>query len=477
MRYLVHLTTWSAVAVSILSGCSAEKHAEKRDEVVDVPESYGYEVEGVETDDWCSDFGSEGLERAVERAWEGNLELKAAWARLQQARAQARQTRAALWPELRAEAGVTVSNETERLPGTVGGGDGDGADAGTRWEASLAASYEVDLWGKLRHRARAAELEAEAVRRRAQTLAMTLTSRVADAWFDVVIARRRLDLLDEQLEVSEEILELTKNRFRRGLAEEIDITQQRQNVESLRGQRVEARLTLETSRHRLAVLTGREPGEEMEVEPDSLPELAPLPDPGVPADLLKRRPDVRAALLRLRAADERTAAAVADQLPTLELSARLFLQAGRVGRLLDELIWSVAGTVSQTIVDGGRLRAAVREAESAAEARLYAYGQTLLEALEDVRNAMVGGRRLKQRVASLERELESANDSLEAARSRYREGTVDYLRVMDALQQLQRLQRQLLEARRNRLSYRIALCRAIGGSWAMEMEQPEDVGD
>lgn len=456
-----------------IGGCAGEKYADKRDEVVEPPTDYGeYAVDGVETDKWCSDFGRESLERLVRETWAENLELKAAWARLEQAEARADQVRASLFPELDADAGVTVSNEAGRLPDSVRGPGGDEVSVGTRYEASLAASYEVDLWGKFRKRTEAAELEARAVRADAQSLAMTLTSQVAEAWLDAVAARRRAALVEAQIDSSRELLELTEMRFRRGRADELDISQQEQNVESLRGELVDARLEAATSRHRLAVLTGREPNNDVGVDAETLPDLPPLPDPGVPADLLKRRPDVARALHRLRSADRQTAAAVADRLPSLQLSTSLLAQANQVGRILDDLIWSATAAASQNLFQGGRLEAAQREAESVAEERLYAYGQTLLEALEDVQNALVSSAHQKQRVASLERELSSTQESLEAARSRYREGTVDYFRVLDALQQLQQVERELLDARRQQLSYRISLCRALGGSWAKNLDSP-----
>ncbi|MFB6264338.1 MAG: TolC family protein, partial [Bradymonadaceae bacterium] len=349
------------------------------------------------------------------------------------------------------------------LPDSVGGSQG---GASTRYEASLAASYEVDVWGRFRKRAKAAKLEARAVRADARALAMTMTSRVADAWFDAVAARRQLELIDRQIEASKELLELTKVRYRRGLAEELDVIQQEQNVESLRGERARAELSLETAEHRLAVLTGREPGEDVEIGPETLPDLPALPEPGVPADLLTRRPDVRAALVRLKAADRRTAAAVADRLPRVKLSTSLLAQATQVGDLLDRLIWSATGTVSQSIFEGGRLKAAQRRTESEAERRLYAYGQTVLEALKDVRDALVGERRQKEVVASLEREQAKAKEALASARAQFREGAVDYFRVLEALQQLQSVQRELVRARRDQISYRTSLCRAIGGSWA-----------
>ncbi|MFB6375754.1 MAG: efflux transporter outer membrane subunit [Bradymonadaceae bacterium] len=465
-----HLVIWLTLAAAIPAGCASEKHAGKRDAVVEVPEEYGVtDIEGIETEAWCSDFGQSELDKIVRRAWDESLELKAAWARLEQAKAQVAQARSQLWPELGASAEATASNATERLPDTLQNG-GDGPNVGTRFEATLAASYEVDLWGKYRHRAKAAKLEMRATRSNARALAITLTSRVAGAWFDIVAARQRLELLEQQIKVSKELLELTETRFRHGVASELDIRQQRQNLESLKGVRVEARRKLKTSRHRLAVLTGTEPGDLRKFSAESLPELPPLPDPGVPADLLQRRPDIKAALFQLRAADQQTAAAVADRLPTMDLSASLFLQAGQIANLLDDLVWSASALVSQTIFDGGRLKAAQREAESVAEERLYRYGQTLLEALEDVRNALVGEKYQKERLASLRRERKSAKASLEAARSQYRNGNIDYFRVLDALLRLQEVERQLLAARRRQLAFRVSLCRAIGGSWATELE-------
>jgi NodT family efflux transporter outer membrane factor (OMF) lipoprotein len=458
--------------------CASKEYADKRKDVVELQDNYGdYEVDGIGTERWCSDFGSDGLNRVVQKTWEQNLELKAAWARLEQAKAQVAQVRSNLWPEVGTEAGATFSNQADRLSDSLQGGDGGGTGIGTRWEASLTASYEVDIWGKYRHRAKAAKLDARAQRSAARAMAMTLTSEVAGAWFDIIAARQRLDLIDGQIEYAEEFLSLTRLRFSQGLANELDITQQRQNLEALRGERVDAKVRLEMSRHRLAVLTGTQPNQLREIQPEDLPELPPIPDPGVPADLLKQRPDVKASLLRLRAADQRTAAALADRLPTLNLSAGLLTQASNLDRLLDELVWSVSAIAAQSIYEGGRLKAAQREAESIAQERLYQYGQTLLEALKDVQDALVGEKNQQERLQSLRDEYKTAKASLEAARAQYREGNLDYFRVLDALQTLQQLEREKLNTHREQLAYRVSLCRAIGGNWTKDIESSLDSGD
>ncbi|MFW6057726.1 MAG: efflux transporter outer membrane subunit [Persicimonas sp.] len=463
------LIIWMAAIV--LTSCSTQREAERADEVVDVPEDYGdAQIEGIATEAWCSDFGQPGLDRLVERAWEGNLELKAAWARLDQAEAAADIAGASLWPTLNGNAGVSHSKQYLGDISNAAGGFVPDSQTQTSWKLSAAAAYEVDVWGKNRGRARAAELDARSVEASARSLAMTLTSQVAEAWFDVIAQRERLVLLEEQLELSEDFLELTQRRFDRGLVTALDITQQQQNLESLRAQISSARSQLQTSFHRLAVLIGEPPSGEVAVDAEDLPEMPAIPDPGVPADLIERRPDVRAAYLQLLAADERTAVAVADRLPSLQLSANLGLQAQELSNLLEQLFWSVSAGIAQPIFEGGRLRAEVRRSEAVAEEQLYNYAQTLLTGLREVRDALVLEDDQSERIESLERELDSARSSLEIAERRYRSGQLDYLRVLTALQSLQQVERTLLEARRQHLSYRISLCRALGGGWVDDVE-------
>jgi NodT family efflux transporter outer membrane factor (OMF) lipoprotein len=470
LSILVLHASLSVIALSLAS-CSSQRHAERADEVVDVPADYGAAgVDGIETQAWCSDFGQPGLDTLVERAWAENLELKAAWARLEQAEAAADIAEAPLWPTVGADGGVSYSKRYLGDISEAAQGFLPDSQTETNWNLSAAAAYEIDVWGRLRHRARAADLDAAAVEASVRSLAMTLTSQVAEAWFDVIAQRERLELLEQQLVLSEDVLALTRRRFESGLVSALDVSQQQQNLESLRAQVATAAAQLMTSRHRLAVLIGEPPTDAVDVDADDLPELAALPDPGVPADLLERRPDVRAAFLQLQAADERTAAAVADQLPSLQLSANIGLQAQELAKLFDQLFWTVAAGVSQPLFEGGRLRAEVRRSESAAEEQLYNYAQTLLTALREVRDALVLEQSQVERIEILRRELDQAEASLDIAQRQYRAGQLDYLRILTALQSLQQVEQTLLEARRQRLSYRISLCRALGGSWVEEIE-------
>lgn len=468
--------------MAVAVGCSSTQYADEADEVVETPDDgeQNATIDGLGARAWCSDFGHAGLDETVQRAWSDNMQLKAAWARLRQAEAVARIESASLWPTAEAGAEVDVSNrEFGGFNGAQGTGDG-GTQTEASWELSATAAYEVDLWGRHRSRARAAALEADAVEADARSLAITLTSEVAEAWFDVIAQRERVELLEAQLEASRDIAEITRIRARRGLVGALDVAQQDRNVESIQGDLAAAKGLERTSRHRLAVLVGQAPGdharEDQLVGDQTLPDVEPLEASEVPADLLQRRPDVRSAYLFLEAADERTAAAVADRLPRLRLTASLGFQAEQIASLFEQLFWSVGAGIAQPIFEGGRLRAEVERSEAVAQEQLFFYADALLVAMREVRDALALESTGSERIESLERELDIAQSVLELAQKRYRTGTVDYLRVLTGLQALQQVERTLLEARRQQISHRIELCRALGGSW-VDSVQPSITSD
>jgi NodT family efflux transporter outer membrane factor (OMF) lipoprotein len=473
------------IAVAPLAGCEATEHATKSDEVVEIPDAYdGLVVEGPELERWCTDFDSPELEQLVEVSFTQNLEVRAAFARIRQARAIADQQQASLWPWLSAEGSVTQqrtdigSQFGADLP--TGGAAQEPEffsieDSFTTYRGSLAASYEIDVWGRIRSQWEAARLEAAAARAQAESLAITLTSQIAENWLELVYQRERIALIEEQIETSERFYELTLLRLSQGTATALDVTQQKQNLESLRGQLSLARSAAATAQNQVAVLVGEPPQEELGLDRQELPDLAPIPATGVPADLLERRPDVRAAMLQVRAADQRVEAAVAERLPSVQLSANLSVQATEIAQLFDQLLFSLGASLSQPIFQGGRLSAQIEQREAVAEEALYNYAQTLLTALREVQDALIREQYQQEFVESLQTQLESAERALELARDRYRLGALEYLRVLDSIQALQQTQQNLLDARRQQLSTRVGLCRALGGTWTRQLEAPEGV--
>ncbi len=463
------------------SSCASKHYAEKADKVVKVPDAYKQvQMTGEPLQQWCTDFGAPELEGLVDQAFRQNLDLRAAWARMEQAQAIARQQRAPLFPWLNAQASVNRQKIDfgSRFGGSLGGGQ-PGAPAPstsstfTTWDGALAASYEVDVWGKLRDRWKAAKLDAQAAHAQAESLAITLTSQIAENWLNVVYERARIALLQDQLEVSKKYLELVLLRLSQGQATALDVTQQKQNIEALRGQIALAKGAEATASDQIAVLVGKPPQTDLNLQRTQLPKLAPLPNPGVPADLITRRPDVRAAMLRVKAADKRTEAAVAERLPDLQLSANLSVQANEIAKLFDQLLWSASASLSQPIFQGGRLTAQIDQAEATAKEALLSYAQALLTAMREVQDALINEKQQAAFVDSLQKQVNSAERALELARERYRQGDLDYLRVLATIQSLEQTQQSLLDARRQRLSTRVSLCRALGGTWTEKLEPPK----
>ncbi len=465
-RSLIPFVLATAVAST---ACSGKQYAEKTDEVVELPDRYAsIEVDGVPMGGWCSDFGSSELDGLVTASFEQNFDLRQAWARLEQVEAIRAQTNAGWWPVVQAEASAGRSRSPSFGP------TGATAEESNNFRVSLGASYEVDVWGRLAASSRAAGYDLEAARADVESIAISIAAQAAEAWFDVVLQNEKARLLEEQVEIAEKYLQLTELRLSQGAATALDVNQQNQQIEQLRGQLALIEARRQTALARLALVLGQTPSELDAVSTEELPELPALPDAGVPADLVGQRPDVRAAMARLEAADERTAAAARAKLPTLRLSANVFLQAAEFANLLDDVFWSLTGAIAQTLWSGGRLNAQQKQAEAVAKERLWAWAKVVVQGLVDVESALVLEQQQAIFLERLEAQHKNAEVSLELARDRYRSGTIDYLRVLTTLQSLQQVEQSLLDARRQQLSYRVQLCRALGGDWTQQLQPPAE---
>jgi len=193
--------------------------------------------------------------------------------------------------------------------------------------------------------------------------------------------------------------------------------------------------------------------------------VGPLPDPGLPADLLARRPDIRAAGLQLRAADWRVTVAKADRLPALRLGASASYGSEEWGLLFDNWMASLAAGVTGPLFDAGRRKTEVIRTEAVVEERLAAYRQKVLESVKEVESAMMRELKQQEYIDALTNERNTVQSSYDQAMERYKNGVIDYLPVLTSLTQLQSIDRKLLQARQARLERRIQLYLALGGDW------------
>ncbi len=417
---------------------------------------------------WWRSFGFEELDELERRALRGNLTLREAWARLKQVEAQARKAGAPIYPQIDAVANASWTRYQEPpLPGP-------GADSAVEdYMLGLAGAYELDLWGRIRSGHRAVLLQAKASREDLDTALMTVSARVAELWLRVIGSRMEIDLMKAQVETNRQILELVEMRFRKSAGSALDVYRQREAVERTASAIPQIEAAERTFRNELAVMLGLPPESDLAIVTAELPDPGELPPTGLPADLLARRPDVRAAFARLESADWETAAARADRLPAIRLTGRGGYGTQEFESIFDNWFLNLAGAVTGPIVDGGRRRAEVDRTLAQVDERLASYRKTVLTALREVEDALVRENRQAEYVRRLEKQMEAAKIALEEARRQYLKGLLDYLSVLAELQAVQNLQRQILRARVERLVYRVALYRALGGTW-MGVWAPRD---
>lgn len=415
---------------------------------------------------WWTDFNQPELNALIDQTLSGNFQLRAAWARVKQARAFVKQANSGKYPQLELSGSAMRQKSRFNLQDQVI------INENNAFSASIGAGYEIDLWRRMASSGDGAALDALALRDDVESIAITLSAEVAEAWFDLVSTHAQLKLLTEQLETNKVYLELIELRFQKGLASSLDIFQQRQQLVSTQAQVTQLEGSKRLLAYRLAILVGKPP-QSLSMNPgDAVPDLpGSVPGIGIPADLLERRPDVRAARRRVEAADHRVAVAVADRLPALRLSGSTGLNAPTLGDFLTSPVWTLIASVAAPLFDGGRRKAEVQRNKAVVEERLMQYGQTLLQAMVEVESALANENRQLAYIEDLKQLVDLSTSTLEQARRRYQSGLIDYLPVLAALQSRQRAELSLLQARRSLLSYRIQLCRALGGTWTQELQE------
>ncbi|MFD2302845.1 efflux transporter outer membrane subunit [Roseibacillus ishigakijimensis] len=399
---------------------------------------------------WWRAFGDGDLNSLENQALGGSFTLQVAAARLKQARA--------VWQQARSQWDLQLDGSAESTVLELGEGNSAGV-----FGLGLGASYEVDLWGRIQ-----AEVAAEDFRMRAtgedyQAAALSLSAEVATTWFQLVEARAQQDLVRAQIATNDKVVQGLEKRFVEGQGRGVDILRQRQLVESTRERLTVAELQTGVLENELAVLLGKAPGTGSLPQGHDLPSLPAAPRTGVPVALLQRRPDVRAAFERIRAADAEVAVAIADQFPRLTLTGSTGSAADGVSALFSDWLTRLGAELVGPILDGGRRRAEVERTQAVLEESIADYRQTVIVAMREVENALVRERKQRQRIEQLETQLTLAERSSRQLQREFLNGVSEYLDVLTALDGEQDLRRTLLTARRELLEYRVALYRSLAG--------------
>jgi NodT family efflux transporter outer membrane factor (OMF) lipoprotein len=412
------------------------------------------------TPDWWKDFGSSELIALEAAAQNGNLDIVQAAARLRQADARARQAGAALMPT------VSLNGNGQNFTGAGGSGSGNETD----FFAGVGASYELNFWGKNKATTDSAEASRRASAADRDTVGLTVSAAIANGYFQLLALRERIAVAEDNLKSAQAILSVVQRRVAAGYAPNSDLTQARAGLAAQQGvlpalqqQELEARTAL-------ALLLGRPP-EGFAVAANGLAGIAaPAVAPGLPAELLTRRPDIVTAEANLAAAHADVAAARAAMLPDITLTA----DAGLQNPALNAAVLTLGGTgfalnlgasLVHTIFDGGKLQAKTAETEAREEELLAAYRATVIAAFGDVENALGSLAHLSAQETALQDQVSQSEAVLRAAQRKYTAGGADFLVVTDAQRGLYTARDQLSDMRRARLAASVALFKALGGGW------------
>lgn len=484
-RYLHYAT-----AASLFFGCLPYRTTQKPEPTLVIEDHY--DSAPAETTSstaarqtpWWETFGDPVLNALVERAIASSPDIRSSFARIRQADAVRRQARSAYFPQINAQGDLGYSRSLSGALGT--------SDAYTA-SASIPVSYEIDLFGRIDANYDAARLGLFAARADTETAALSLSASVAEGWYDVIEARSRRAILESQTERNESVLNLLRLRFAQGLSSAVDVHQQHELVLATQASLQQVKALERVTQHQLAVLLGSAPGDLPETRSAGalppLPEFEPSADIGVPANLLRDRPDVRAAQLRVKQADYSVGVALASRFPSLTLNGSVGQDWLRVeGELSQQVdsdgdgvadtaasqpfetsnngwVWNAGATLSVPLFDGGNLLASTDEARGALAEAVANYDLTILNAIMEVENAIVQERAEATRRSLLQQQLEVATLNVEASRQRYQQGLSDFLPVLNALVSSLNTELELLSSHRLLISYRIQLQRALGGSW------------
>jgi len=421
-------------------------------ELTAMPAAFDYAgaLANIEKNDalWWTTFNDAELDSLVEQAIAANQDIAAGVASLRSAQASVRVANASLFPQL--SAGASASSNTQ-------GGGFDDVSASARGSAS----YQLDLFGQNRASRAASRASYEAQQFDQRTLELTVASNVAFTYFSVLAARERLDVARSNLEISERIFDIIQTRYKAGDVSRFDLASQEASLANARARLPQIRQQLVSLETALSVLLGQPPQGYAAPQGDLLAMTPPAINPGMPSELLLRRPDLLSAEAQLRAADANVAAAQRAFFPSIDLSTGV--NAGLTGGT--SVIGSLAASLAAPIFTGGRLEGQLDAAEARVEQQIARYRQATLNALRDVDVSLSALATADQREDELIVARNAAQTSLSLAEIRYRSGADDLTSLLNAQSTFFSASDSLVQGRLDRLSAAIDLYVAIGGGW------------
>lgn len=462
----------SLMLVLVLVSCATKPPEREELKGVNVPTNWTSTAEpGAVVDQWWLSFGSSNLTAVVKEALRNNFDIKVAVGRMDAAIARARVEGAEQYPWVGADFDARRAKQNFIGLPIPGSGGEVLSTRSTTYGASLTATWEVDVWGRIRSGVRAALAEVQASEADLAGARQSIAAQSAKAWLAVIEAQRQVRIAEARATSFESTARQLLRRYERGLSEPLDVRLAMASAAATRSGLEARRDQLQRVKRQLQILLGQYPDAQTGTT-NALPDLPSEIPAGLPSGLLERRPDLVAAERRLASADQRLVQAKRAMLPRISLSASGGTSSAELADLVDTdfTVWSLAANAAQPLFQGGRLRAQVAEARANAERLLAEYAKVALTAFGEVEERLEAGAYLAEQEVQLAEELKQSRASLRLAEERYAAGLeiiltvlVSQRAVFDAESSLATVQRQILD---NRIDLHLAL----GGGFTMGEE-------
>jgi multidrug efflux system outer membrane protein len=450
---------------ALLAGCTAVGPDYRRPEVelpLQYPSGTSQESQPI-TADWWKLYRDPLLDELVASARTRNADIRLAAARLQEAEALAREAGAARYPEITAGASAGRSRVSTR---TIPAPAASAPLERSQYQLSASTSFELDFWGRLSRAAEAAQANLLASRYSQEVVALSLSGATAQAYFTARSLEAQLEVLARAVEVRKEALDIARARADAGLVSELDVYQAQGALADALAQRREAARQRSLAERALAQLTGRLDLRILDGNLFDLP-LPPAPPPGLPSELLARRPDIRSAEAAMVAANAQIGVARAALFPTISLTASLGAQSAELSDLLASGagVWSLGLSALAPIFDAGRREARVEQAQARRAQALAGYQRSVETAFREVADALASVEQSAAAEADLEARLQAARNALALSSERYRAGYSPFLEVLDAQRTANDAELAFVRNRQARLAFSVDLMRSLGGGW------------
>jgi outer membrane protein, multidrug efflux system len=442
---------------------------------------------------WWASFNDPTLSSLIARAGTANLDLRQAVLRIAEARAQRDITAGTQFPTLDASAGYTRQRISERtaftsLLGGLGGSHGPSGVGGPtggisgaipslpnpfdQYQWGFDASWEIDLFGRVRRSVEAADAMTDASIEDRNAVLVSLQGDVARSYIDLRAAQLRRSVLEDDLKSQREILDLTRDRARFGIGNDVDVANAAAQVTHTEALLPQAAAQISQDINQLSLLLALPPGG-LRAELDSVKPVPPVPPEipvGLPSELARRRPDIRRAEAQLHAATAQIGIAVADLFPRLTLNADAGIQASRFADLSSWAgrFFSLGPSLDVPIFSGGARRANVQLQDARAQEAAIVYAGTVLSALHDVENALTAYGAEQTRRTSLASTLAQNRTALSLSQQRYESGIASFLNVLDAERTVQQTELSLTDSTASVSIDLVTIYKALGGGWQID---------